>query len=167
MNPYRLPHWIPSPAARPPVPPLSHVGLATWRVRAPFGGTSLRRFPIRPYCTHLSPAGQEKFHRFSPSLFSSPRPKGSLVNTFPILTCYNKYLPAPSFFIPLCPNKDRGEEPKRGEGPSRTLNKGFTLLWVAGGLLSSLPAFLQLPAIPLRNPSHRSLAGRLPPIQRA
>ena len=33
-------------------------------------------------------------------------------------------LPTPSFFIPLCPNKGGGEEPKRGEGPSRTLNRG-------------------------------------------
>ena len=56
---------------------------------------------------------------------------------------------------------------KRGEGPSRTLNKGVALLWFTGGLLSSLPAYLQLPAIPLRNPSNRSLARRLPPIQRA
>ena len=52
---------------------------------------------------------------------------------------------------------------KRGEGPSRTLNKGVTLPWLTGGLLPSLPAYLQLPAIPLQNPSHRSLARRLPP----
>ena len=45
---------------------------------------------------------------------------------------------------------------KRGEGPSRTLNKGGTPLCLTGGLLSSLPAHLKLPAIQLRNPSHRS-----------
>ena len=56
---------------------------------------------------------------------------------------------------------------KRGEGPSRTLNKGVAFLWFTGGLLSSLPAYLKLPAIPLRNRSHRSLGRRLPPIQRA
>ena len=52
---------------------------------------------------------------------------------------------------------------KQGEGPSRTLNKEGALLWLTGGLLSSWPAYLQLPAIPFRNPSHRSLARRLPP----
>ena len=66
-------------------------------------------------------------------------------------------LPAPQF-LPLTLARS-----KRGEGPSRTLNKGLALLWFTGGLLSSLPAYLQLPAIPLRNPSHRYLARRLPP----
>ena len=37
-------------------------------------------------------------------------------------------LPTPSFFIPLCPNKGEGEEPRRGEWPSRTLNRGATSL---------------------------------------
>jgi hypothetical protein len=31
-------------------------------------------------------------------------------------------------FIPLSPNKDGGEVPKRGEGPSRALNRGGNFL---------------------------------------
>ena len=58
-------------------------------------------------------------------------------------------------FIPLTLARS-----KRGEGPSRTLNNGAALLWITGGLLSSFPTYLQLPAIPLRNPSNHPLAKR-------
>lgn len=52
---------------------------------------------------------------------------------------------------------------KRGEGPSRTLNKEVALLLVDRRASRSFLAYLQLTAIPLRNPSHHSMARRLSP----
>ena len=56
---------------------------------------------------------------------------------------------------------------KRGGGPSRTLNKGAALLWLTGGLLSSLPAYLQPPRHSIAEPEPSILGQEMPPIQRA
>ena len=47
---------------------------------------------------------------------------------------------------------------QQGEGHSPTLNKGFVPISSTGGLLSLLPAHLQLPAISSRNPFSHSWA---------